>query len=58
MDGPVGTGPNIVVVNRGAAASLTTTTLKQDVYAFPFDQRGLMGGIGIEGSKITEISPN
>jgi len=27
------------------------------VYAFVFDQKGLMGGIGIEGSKITRIAP-
>ncbi len=54
----VGTGPSIVVVDRGAAASLTTTTIKHDVYAFPFDEKGLMGGIGIEGSKITEITPS
>jgi lipid-binding SYLF domain-containing protein len=54
----VGSGPGVVVVNRGAAASLTTTTMKQDVYAFPFGASGLMAGIGIEGSKITEINPS
>jgi lipid-binding SYLF domain-containing protein len=54
----VGSGPSVVVVDRGAAASLTTTTMKQDVYAFPFGASGLMAGIGIEGSKITEINPS
>ena len=39
------------------AASLSTTTLKDDVYAFIFGQKGLMGGIGIQGSKITKINP-
>jgi hypothetical protein len=29
-----------------------------DVYAFIFDQKGLMAGIGIQGSKITKISPD
>jgi lipid-binding SYLF domain-containing protein len=52
----LGTGPSLVVVDVGAAASLTTTTLKSDVYAFIFDQKGLMGGLGIQGSKITKIS--
>jgi lipid-binding SYLF domain-containing protein len=53
----IGSGPSVVVVDRGAAASISSTTLTQDVYAFPFDQSGLMAGIGIEGSKITEITP-
>jgi lipid-binding SYLF domain-containing protein len=29
-----------------------------DVYAFVFDQKGLMAGIGIEGSKVTKITPS
>jgi lipid-binding SYLF domain-containing protein len=52
----VGVGPSIVVVDEGVGKSLTSTTLTQDVYAFIFDQRGLMGGLGIQGSKITKIS--
>jgi lipid-binding SYLF domain-containing protein len=53
----VGTGPSLVVVDQGMARSLTTTNLRSDVYAFIFGQSGLMGGIGIEGSKITRIEP-
>jgi len=53
----IGTGPSLVVVDQGVARSLTTTNLRADVYAFVFDQSGLMGGIGIEGSKITRITP-
>jgi lipid-binding SYLF domain-containing protein len=53
----IGSGPSVVVVDKGAAASMTSTTLTQDVYAFPFGQRGLMAGIGLEGSKITPINP-
>ena len=53
----VGVGPNIVVMDEGAAKSLTTTTAKDDVYAFIFGQKGLMAGIGIQGSKITRINP-
>jgi lipid-binding SYLF domain-containing protein len=51
----VGVGPSIVVVDEGMGKSLTSTTLTQDVYAFIFDQKGLMGGLGIQGSKITKI---
>jgi len=35
---------------------MTTSTLTQDIYAIVFDQKGLMGGVGIQGSKITRIS--
>jgi len=53
----VGVGPTIVVVDEGAAKSMTTTTAKDDVYAFIFSQKGLMAGIGIQGSKITKLKP-
>lgn len=53
----IGSGPSVVVMDKGAAASMTSTTLTQDVYAFPFGQRGLMAGLGLEGSKITRINP-
>jgi lipid-binding SYLF domain-containing protein len=51
----IGVGPSIVVVDKGVAKTLTTTTLKDDVYAFIFDQKGLMAGLGIQGSKITRL---
>jgi lipid-binding SYLF domain-containing protein len=53
----IGSGPSVVVVDKGAAGSLTSTTLTQDVYAIPFGQKGLMAGLGLEGSKITHIHP-
>jgi lipid-binding SYLF domain-containing protein len=51
----IGVGPSIVVVDKGVAKTLTTTTLKDDVYAFIFDQKGLMAGLGLQGSKITKL---
>jgi lipid-binding SYLF domain-containing protein len=54
----IGSGPSVVIVDKGMAKSLTTTTLKDDVYAVIFDQKGLMAGIGIQGSKITKIHPS
>jgi lipid-binding SYLF domain-containing protein len=53
----IGSGPSVVVVDKGAAASITSTTLTKDVYAFPFGQNGLMAGFGLEGSKVTPIHP-
>ncbi|HVM96915.1 MAG TPA: YSC84-related protein [Candidatus Acidoferrales bacterium] len=54
----LGVGPSIVVVDAGVGKSLTTTTGRSDVYAFIFSQKGLMAGIGIQGSKITKITPD
>ena len=51
----IGVGPTVVIVNEGAAKNLSTTTAKDDVYGFIFDQKGLMAGISIEGSKISRI---
>jgi lipid-binding SYLF domain-containing protein len=53
----VGSSPSLVVVDEGMAASLSTTTLNKSTYAFFFNQRGLMGGLGLQGSKITRIQP-
>lgn len=52
----LGTGPSIVILDVGAAKALTTTTLKNDVYAVFFDQKGLMAGLGLQGSKISRIA--
>lgn len=54
----LGVGPSLVVVDKGAATSLTTSTVKSGIYAFIFKQKGLMAGIGIQGSKITKITPD
>lgn len=51
----LGIGPSIVAVNTGIARSITTTTIKDDVYAFIFNQQGLMAGLGLQGSKITKL---
>jgi lipid-binding SYLF domain-containing protein len=54
----LGTGPSLVVMDEGFGKNFSTTTIKSGIYAFIFDQRGLMGGLGIQGSKITKINPN
>lgn len=53
----VGVGPTVVVVDEGKAKTMTTTTAKDDIYAFIFGQKGLMAGLGIQGNKITRIEP-
>lgn len=54
----IGVGPSITVVDAGLAGSLTTTTGKDQIYAFFFDQKGLMAGLGLKGAKITPITPD
>jgi lipid-binding SYLF domain-containing protein len=51
----LGTGPSIVILDAGMAKAMTTTTMKSDVYAIFFDQRGLMAGLGLQGSKISRM---
>lgn len=51
----IGVGPTVVVVDEGAAKNLSTSTLKDDAYAFIFNQQGLMLSVSIEGTKISRI---
>lgn len=53
----VGVGPTVVVMDEGLSKSLTTSTAKDDIYAFTFGEKGLMAGIGLQGSKISRITP-
>lgn len=51
----VGVGPTVVVVDEGVAKNLSSSTVKDDAYAFIFSQQGLMAGVSIEGTKISRI---
>lgn len=53
----IGGSPSLVIVDRGMATSMTTTSINSGTFAFFFDQRGLMAGMGLQGSKITRINP-
>src|SRR6266481_8689632 len=51
----IGTGPSVVIVDKGMARTFSTATLHSGIYAFIFDQQGLMAGLGLQGSKIMRI---
>ncbi len=53
----VGVGPSIVYVDEGMAKTMTSSTAQKGIYAFIYGQKGLMAGLGIQGSKITRINP-
>ena len=51
----IGVGPTVVIVDEGKAKNLSSSTLKDDAYAFIFGQQGLMAGVSLEGTKISRI---
>jgi len=51
----IGVGPTVAIVDAGMAKTLTTSTLQSDIYGFVFGQKGLMVGVGVQGSKITRV---
>ena len=51
----LGTDPNVVFVDAGAAKNISTTTTQADVYGYVFGQKGVMGGIALQGLKITQL---
>jgi lipid-binding SYLF domain-containing protein len=55
----IGVGPTIVIMDekRAVSGALTTTTGRSDIYAFFFSQKGLMAGLGLQGTKMTRFYP-
>lgn len=54
----IGTGPSVVVLDRGLQVNATSTTLTEPVYAITFNQEGLMAALALNGTKITRINPS
>jgi len=52
----IGTGPSVVILDEGMARNFTTTMARSDVYGLVFSQKGLMAGMGLQGSKISKIN--
>jgi len=52
----IGVGPSVVAVNEGVAKNISSTTIKDDAYAYIVDQQGLMASLSIEGTKISPIN--
>ena len=53
----VGTGPSVAIINTGAGAEANSMTITKDVYAFPFNEKGLMADLTLQGTKISPIHP-
>jgi lipid-binding SYLF domain-containing protein len=51
----IGFDPNIVFVSVGATKEATAATAQADVYGYVFGEQGLMGGLSLQGVKITRL---
>ena len=54
----LGTEPGLVVVNQGAQTTADVQSMARDIYAFPFNGKGLMASLSLEGTKISRIHPS
>ena len=50
----LGAEANVVFLDAGAAAGASTATTGSPVYGVAFGQKGLMGGVSLQGTKITK----
>ena len=51
----LGVSHNVTLVDEGVAGSFSSSTARKGVYAFFFEQRGLLAGTSLKGTKITKI---
>jgi len=51
----VGADTAVAVVTKGAGGQYDTTTLGKPILGFVFSEKGLIGDLSLEGSKITKI---
>ncbi len=51
----IGTDAAVAVVKQGAGGQYDSETLKKPILGFVFAEKGLMGDLSLEGSKITKI---
>lgn len=51
----IGADANVAFATEGLGYDVTTSTIQDPIIAFLFGQQGLMGGLTLEGSKITKV---
>ena len=54
----LGGAPSLVVMDEGGNAAMSSTTLQKGICAFFFNAKGLMAGLGVQGTKITRFEPS
>jgi len=53
----IGAGVRVTVPDEGLADTISSSTIQEGIYAAFFGQQGLMGGVSLEGTKITRYTP-
>ncbi len=53
----IGATPGLTVLDKGFGTSISSSTLQKGIYAFFFEQKGLMGGLSLQGTKVTKFHP-
>jgi lipid-binding SYLF domain-containing protein len=51
----IGADAGITVMNQGASGEYDTKTQQKPILAFAFAEKGLIGDLSLEGSKISKI---
>jgi lipid-binding SYLF domain-containing protein len=51
----VGAGTNVAVLSKGAGGDYDTQTLQRPILGFIFGEKGLIGDVSFEGSKVTKL---
>jgi len=54
----IGSAPGLVMGDQGLGGSMSVASFQQGIAAFIWGQQGLMGGLGLQGTKITRYHPS
>lgn len=54
----IGSAPGLVMGDQGFSGSLSVASFQHGIAAFIWGQKGLMGGLGLQGTKITRYQPS
>ena len=53
----LGVDAQVALISQGAGGAYDSETLKKPILGFVFDEKGLIGDISVNGSKIKQIEP-
>lgn len=53
----IGVDAQVAVVSKGAGGAYDTETLRKPILGFVFDEKGIIGDISLNGSRIKKITP-
>lgn len=54
----LGAAPGLVMGDQGLSGSMSVASVQHGIAAFIWGQKGLMGGLGLQGTKITRYQPS